>query len=376
MERYEIKVKWQEKCIKLFLSSTEVESLNVESLHERIANRIPSIQGKEVGLRYLDNSSDWVELPSDDLDTFIDMVETAKQSNNRENLKVIELKVCERAQTPRNNYASQKRTRESPSPQYSSTSMSHESNKNCVSKRPNFKTRRLEGEFSATATFSATSTCAKPSVYETPTQKYFNKLEQDKQAIELVITKKQQEIFDMESTLKADEHLTKRPLCSNCHTAGHNKTMCCFGPCSSATICKELRRHPNEEKFYKAIKTELKEAKMKLKKLELDISSKKDSYAACANTFAAKVQSRLIESNPDKYLRPTARNGEKVPNWLIINTDIRKLERICRGKIPDEMTDLQSLINDYETGFPGVYAHEGVNAGNKEAQGPQVRLIR
>ena len=83
MEGYQIKVKWKEKCIKIFLSSVEIESLNVESLHERIANRIPSIQGKEVGLRYLDNSQDWVELSSDDLDTFIDMVDMAKQSNNR-----------------------------------------------------------------------------------------------------------------------------------------------------------------------------------------------------------------------------------------------------------------------------------------------------
>ena len=61
--------------------------------------------------------------------------------------------------------------------------------------------------------------------------------------------------------------------------------MCLFGPCSLATICKDIKRHPNEEKFYKSVKTELKEAKVKLKKLELDNSSKRDSYAACANTF-------------------------------------------------------------------------------------------
>ena len=107
---------------------------------------------------------------------------------------------------------------------------------------------------------------------------------------------------------------------------------------------------------------------MKLKKLELDISSKRDSYEACANTFAAKVQSRLIESNPDKYLRSTAGNGDNLPNWLIINTDIRKLERVCGGKVPSEMMDLQQLINDYETGFPGVYAHDGVEVGNKAPQ--------
>ena len=70
------------------------------------------------------------------------------------------------------------------------------------------------------------------------------------------------------------------------------------------------------------------------KEIDLDITSKKDNFSACANTFAAKVQSRLIESNPDNYLRATVRNGEKVPNWPIVNTDIRKLERICGGKFP------------------------------------------
>lgn len=328
------------------MSSLEVETLNVESLYDKIADRIPRINGKEVSLRYLDNSNDWVELPSDDLDSFIDMVETAKQSTNRENLKVIELKVCELAQTPRSIHGSQKRPRESPSPSdksYSST----------TSEKPCLKSRCLEAEFSSTK-----PTLEKPVVYETPTQKYFNKLERDKESFELVVAKKQQEIIDVETTLKANKPALKVPLCSNCHTGGHNKTMCTFAPCTSATICKEIKRHPDEEKYYKAVKAELKESQIKLKKIVLDIASKKESFSASANTFAAKIQSRLIESNPDKYLRSTARNGEKVPNWLIVNTDIRKLERICRGKVPGEMEDIQSLINAYEKGFPGVYSDE------------------
>ena len=92
--------------------------------------------------------------------------------------------------------------------------------------------------------------------------------------------------------------------------------------------------------------------------------------------FATKVQSRLIESNPDKYLRSTAGNGDKVPNWLIINTDIRKLERVCGGKVPSEIMDLQKLINDYEAGFPGVYAYDGVEVGNKAPQVAQKPFIQ
>ena len=110
MERYEFKVKWQEKCIKIFLSSAEVQSLNVYSLYKKIAERIPCINQKEFNL------------PSDDLDSFIDMVGTAKQSDSRENLKVIELKICELAQTSISSEASNKRPHESPLPKSITTS--------------------------------------------------------------------------------------------------------------------------------------------------------------------------------------------------------------------------------------------------------------
>ena len=114
MGRYEFKVRSpKEKCVKLFLSSEEVKTLCMESLLDRILTRFSGLRGKEVSLNYADNN-DWIELPADDLDSFIDMIETAKDSA-RENLKVIELKICELAQTPQET-ASHKRLRTSPSP--------------------------------------------------------------------------------------------------------------------------------------------------------------------------------------------------------------------------------------------------------------------
>ena len=88
MERYEFKVKGpKEKCVKIFLSAEEVKTLDLESLMERILTRYSSLRGKEVSLKYSD-TNDWIELPADDLDSFIDMIETAKDSA-RENFKVI-----------------------------------------------------------------------------------------------------------------------------------------------------------------------------------------------------------------------------------------------------------------------------------------------
>lgn len=106
-----------------------------------------------------------------------------------------------------------------------------------------------------------------------------------------------------------------------------------FAPCSSATICKEIKQHPEEEKYFKKVQSELKAAMTKLKQLELDIMLKKDNYSTSLTTFAAEVQANLINSDPKKYRRTTT-TGERVLQWLLVNTDIRKLERICNSKVP------------------------------------------
>ena len=118
--RYEFKLKVgnekeADKCVKIFLNSMEVKTLDFVSLMERILERVPSLRGKEVSLKYLDDREDWIDLPVQDLDSFIDMIETARAST-RENLKVIQLKVNELAITPQHgakHCVSQKRSRNS-----------------------------------------------------------------------------------------------------------------------------------------------------------------------------------------------------------------------------------------------------------------------
>ena len=83
---------------KAFLSSEEVKTLFMEYLLDRIFTRFTGLSSREASLKYADNY-DWIELPADDLDSFIEMIETAKDSA-RENLKVLELKIWELAQTP------------------------------------------------------------------------------------------------------------------------------------------------------------------------------------------------------------------------------------------------------------------------------------
>jgi len=58
--RYEFKLKVgkgkeADKCVKIFLNSLEVTTLDIVSLMERILERVPSLRGREVSLKYLDD---------------------------------------------------------------------------------------------------------------------------------------------------------------------------------------------------------------------------------------------------------------------------------------------------------------------------------
>ena len=135
----------------------------------RILTRFPSLHGKELSLKYADTLNDWIELPADDIDSFVDMIETAKDSA-RENCKTTELKVCELAQTPKQ--TAQERLRSSSSPNYESTSES-------VHVAKNQPARRLDEEF--TCSLNETTDDIE---YESPTEKIFEKLEQQKHDVE------------------------------------------------------------------------------------------------------------------------------------------------------------------------------------------------
>ena len=60
------------------------------------------------------------------------------------------------------------------------------------------------------------------------------------------------------------------------------------------------------------------------------------SHELSLNTFASKVQLNVIRSDPEEYLRITT-TGAKLPNWLVLNTDIRKLEEFETARFPTQI---------------------------------------
>ena len=67
------------------------------------------------------------------------------------------------------------------------------------------------------------------------------------------------------------------------------------------------------------------------------------------NSFVAKVQTDLINSYPKKYLHK-AQTGQFVPNWLVVNSDIRKLERVCHRKLPSK-AEIPAVLHSYNDRF-------------------------
>ena len=113
------------------------------------------------------------------LDSFVDMIETAKDST-RETPKTIKLKVCELARTPKQ--TAQERLRSSPSPNYERTSGS-------VHVAKNQPPRLLDEEL--TCSLNQTTDDIE---HESPTQKICEKLEQQKHDVEQLSIKATRDI--------------------------------------------------------------------------------------------------------------------------------------------------------------------------------------
>ena len=64
-------------------------------------------------------------------------------------------------------------------------------------------------------------------------------------------------------------------------------------------------------------------------------------------TFSQRILTRLINSNKEKYI--SYLSGREVMNWMAINTDAKKIEKICHGAVPSPNDDLQGLIQKLDT---------------------------
>ena len=343
--KYEFKINYScgvahEKWAKIFLSIGDVESFDCGDLLSRIREKC---NVKEINsLKYLDSDQDWIDLHPDDFESFLDMIETAQVDTTRENIKKVTLKI-------HGNEAGTKRVANfSPSPVAAVSGTVRANNSPSTSKPQRKKSKSVAQRLFPNADprdkFPEVNTSK--TKYVSPTQKFFDKLEKEIQERGHALRKKRDELLHIEQSFSQNDDVQTRPLCSNCHSPGHNKSNCNFAQCPSATICKQIKRHCDEEKYVKGIRAEIKEKTRQLDEKNAELKSKRELYNSMQGTFSARVQADLINSKPEKYLRRTM-DGGQAPIWLLVNSDIRKLEKVCKGKVPPK-ENIQDLLATFD----------------------------
>ena len=79
-------------------------------------------------------------------------------------------------------------------------------------------------------------------------------------------------------------------------------------------------------------------------RMKEDMNAKAATATSIKNRFSYKVRAILIDSFLEKYL-VTTKEGRSVENWQAINRDCKKLEKMCKGKIPESTQQIIQLLS-------------------------------
>lgn len=122
----------------------------------------------------------------------------------------------------------------------------------------------------------------------------------------------------------------------------------CVNECyTSARLCGDIKRHPEEKRQIKDLKTDLQLLKSKRKQLKEELDSLLENMQSSKRTFSQRILTRLINSNKEGYI--SYLSDREVMNWMAIKTDTKKIEKICQGAVPGLNDDLQGLIQKHDS---------------------------
>lgn len=72
-----------------------------------------------------------------------------------------------------------------------------------------------------------------------------------------------------------------------------------------------------------------------------------ENMQSSKRTFSQRILTCLFNSNKEKYI--CYLSGLEVMNWMAINIDTKKIEKICQGAVPGLNDDLQGLIQKHDS---------------------------
>ena len=103
-------------------------------------------------------------------------------------------------------------------------------------------------------------------------------------------------------------------------------------PVHRSLLCGILDRHPQEKSTRRCLAQKMIKCESQLANLQSDYNSKLQAYKSVEDSFARKIETEIIASNPAKYIS----NGVK--NWALLNKHVALLQKKCNGKLPPSQT--------------------------------------
>ena len=97
-------------------------------------------------------------------------------------------------------------------------------------------------------------------------------------------------------------------------------------------LCGILDRHLQEKSTRRSLAQKMIKYESKLANLQSDYDNKFQAYKSVEDSFARKIETEIIASNPAKYIS----NGVK--NWALLNKHVALLQKKCNGKLPPRQT--------------------------------------
>ena len=139
--------------------------------------------------------------------------------------------------------------------------------------------------------------------YTSPVENLIRSKEEQIRKQEAEIARKTHELASLEQSFSQRPIDSTRTACTKCHLrAGHTRANCVNECCTSARLCGDIKRHPEEKRQTKDLKTDLQLLKSKRKKLKAELDSLLENMQSSKRTFSQRILTRLINSNKEKYI--------------------------------------------------------------------------
>ena len=182
-----------------------------------------------------------------------------------------------------------------------------------------------------------------------PLDRYVKKQKDTVTDLQAKLKGKRDELLKLEARLQVAERQNAGALsvCGNCHLKlGHTRRSCSFSPCNSAYSCGVLARHTIDKTIIGNLQKEISHLTKQIETSSREMQNAEQASNKVNNSITKKVEDILTKELPDRY---TGLAGRR--NWMELNKDVAKVQKLLQGKLPsrENVLKLLSVVTNNQT---------------------------